>query len=91
MNQIIAILQIVVQLLPIVKTFIMAVEEAVPATGQGAAKIQMVKDMTANAFKAVDTVQATFEQVWPLMQVMVTSLVAMYNATGQFKKGTQAQ
>jgi hypothetical protein len=67
------------------------VEQAVPASGQGAAKLDMLKNMLQQAYANFSTLTVTFEQVWPMLTPVITGLVAMYKATGVFVPQPPAQ
>jgi hypothetical protein len=86
MSSFLIIMQVLGQLLPIIVQTIKSVEEVLPGSGQGPAKLSMVKTMLQNAVTAAGQMEVTFEQLWPAMQSVITILVAAYNATGAFKK-----
>lgn len=84
MTQFIAILRIVMLILPILGQLIQAVEQAMPASGQGAAKLAMVQGLLEKAYGNLTTTSIAFEAIWPVLQPIITGLVGMYKATGMF-------
>lgn len=86
MQTFIAIITLVTQLIPLVLQIIASVEAAFPQGGQGKAKLDMVKGTLEQAFNSITDAKVTFEQVWPTLNSLVTSIVALKNATGEFKK-----
>lgn len=86
MTQFIAIVQLVLQLFPILVSTVKSIEEAIPASGQGAAKLQIIRTVLESAFSTIQDVTVTFEQVWPSIEKVVASVVQIYNTLGTFKK-----
>jgi hypothetical protein len=86
MSNFITILQLIAQIYPVIVQTIKAIEESIPVSGMGSAKLQLVKSTLESAYKSMEGAQVTFEQLWPTVQVIVSSVVAMYNAAGVFKK-----
>lgn len=84
---IIAVIQAVANLLPTIISLVSAVEAALPASGQGAAKMTMIKGALQSAYSVEQNASVAFEQVWPTLQTTISGLVAAYNASGIFKKG----
>jgi hypothetical protein len=80
------VIQLLVQLLPILIEAIKAVEAALPEKGQGQAKAAMIRGTVESAFAAVQNAQVNFEDVWPAIQKMIDVIVATFNTTGIFKK-----
>ena len=87
MSKLIAIIKIIAQLLPTIIEAIKAIEAAVPASGQGAQKLALVRELIEAAFEAVQDAGVTFGEVWPAIQRMITKLVVLFNSTGIFGKG----
>ena len=73
----IAILKLVASLLPTLIQLIQAVEAAMPAAGQGAQKLALVK----NIMTSVDTSLVT---AWPALETVIGAIVSVFNATGAF-------
>lgn len=87
MQNLIALIGLVAQLLPTLIAAIKAVEDAMPQAGQGAAKLEMVRGWCEAAYATVTGTTITFAQVWPALEATVKSIVTVKNALGEFKKG----
>ena len=81
------ILQIISQLFKTIVALVTAVEESLPESGQGAQKLELVKGWLQSAIGAQEALALTFDQLWPALQTTISSIVAIKNATGVFKKG----
>lgn len=79
------VMSIVTKLLPDTIKFVQTVEEVVPAKGQGAAKLEVLKGMLQGTFSTIQQAEVTFEQVWPSLSGTVTGLVKLFKLTGLFK------
>jgi hypothetical protein len=77
-------------LLPVAGTFVQAVESAMPAGTPGAAKLETVRVGMASVYNASGEVAVAFETVWPHLQAVIASLVAIYNSMGIFHKDAPA-
>lgn len=86
MTKFLNILAIVSQLFPLVLSFIRNLEEAFPQSGQGGAKLEMLRKLLESAFESIGQVGVTWAEIWPRLNVMINSVVAMYNALGTFRK-----
>lgn len=86
MKNFIAILQLLATLYPILMQTIKSLEEAMPEPGQGPAKLEILKGTLEAAYLKMEKAQLKFEEVWPSIQMLVTTIVAVFNATGVFKK-----
>ncbi len=84
MGNFIAILKVIIALLPLLGQLIQAVESAMPASGQGAAKLAMVREMLQKAYETMGTAQVSFASVWPMLEPVIASLVTMYKNSGIF-------
>lgn len=84
--QYLSIIKLVLSLLPLIIDVVKAVETAMPASGQGANKLALVHDVLQEAYNAGTGAVAKFEDVWPVLQNTVTSVVTFFNTTGLFKK-----
>jgi hypothetical protein len=80
------ILKLVVSILPLLINLIQAAEAAFPASGQGAAKLDMVRAVLQQSYDFSNDKIAKFEDVWPAIQNIVATIVSTYNALGNFKK-----
>lgn len=74
-------------LIPTILETVKAVEAAIPVSGQGKQKFDLVMSTVESAYKlATDTLPA-FEQMAPAIGTAISSAVAVFNASGIFKKG----
>lgn len=62
------------------------VEQAMPEGGQGAAKFQAAKAFLRRVIDVSDEIEAAFDEVEPLVDGIIDAVVALFNATGVFKK-----
>ena len=72
-------LLIILKLLPAIIAAIKAIEEAIPAAGKGAEKLQAVREI-------IETVDASVAALWPQISAVVAVLVGLMNKTGVFAK-----
>jgi hypothetical protein len=86
MEQFFAILKVAMQLLPMVTEMVKAIENAVPANGQGAAKLEMVRKMLESAYGQAQDASVQFSAIWPVLSSMVGGIVTLYNTSGVFTK-----
>ena len=78
------ILKLVVQLLPLVLEAVKAAEHAIPVSGQGAAKLQFVKELlTTTTDLGTDVSEKDYSSA---IEKTIALVVKMFNATGVFKK-----
>jgi hypothetical protein len=87
MANVIAIIKLVLSLVPVILETVKAVEAALPQSGQGAAKLALVRTTVQAAFDVAGNAVATFEQVWPALEKTIGAVVGLFNTTGVFKKG----
>lgn len=83
--QYIQILKLVLTLFPLLVETVKAIEAAIPQGGQGQAKLEAVRVVLESAYKTANDATVAFEALWPMLSQTVTAIVAMLNATGQFK------
>lgn len=88
LQTVILILTLVNQLFPLVIQLVKTAEQAMPQSGQGAAKLEMVRTTLEGAFKTYTDAKVTFDQVWGVIQPLVNTYVKVQNATGGFSKGS---
>jgi len=91
MAQLIAIITLINQLLPLILQTVKAVEAAFPQGGQGAAKMAIVQGVIQHALEVSTDLQVTSAQIVPVLTPIVNGVVGMLNATGAFSKGASAQ
>lgn len=78
--------RVILSLLPALIEAIKAIEAAFPASGQGPLKLELVRSIVEQAYNAGTGALAKFEDIWPVLQKTIASLVAFMNSTGIFKK-----
>jgi hypothetical protein len=78
------------KLLPLVLGAVKAVEEAIPLSGQGKLKLDLVLDVIKSAYEASAslTKEFSFEKLVALVVPMINQIVALHNALGLFQKST---
>ena len=85
MAQFLIIIQIINGLLPMIHQAVIMLEDAIPQSGQGNAKLIAIKSYLEAAFTAIDHGTVTFTRVWPILEKFVSATVTVLNATGIFK------
>jgi len=86
MEQFFMIVKMVAALYPVLMQIIKSIEEAMPAAGQGQAKLALIKTTLEGAYTTMGDAQVKFEAIWPMLQGVISAMVSMYNAAGVFKK-----
>lgn len=84
--QYLSLIRLVLSLLPVLIDAIKAIEAAFPASGQGSLKLELVRGVVEQAYNAGTGALSKFEDVWPVLQKVIASLVTFMNTTGIFKK-----
>lgn len=84
--QLINILRLIVTILPLLIDTIKIVEEAIPGSGKGEAKLTAVRGVVESAYKASTDAVPAFESVWPVLQKSIGAIVDGFNSAGNFKK-----
>lgn len=87
MTKYLEILRALAALLPIVLQLVRQLEEALPTSGAGAAKLAQIKAILQQLFATLSGLTVTFDQVWPTVQALITGVVGAFNALGVFRKG----
>jgi hypothetical protein len=90
MQEFLALVSLVNQLLPIVFETVKTVEGMFPQGGQGATKLQMVANIVQEAAKATNAAVAQLPSFVSVLTPVVSGMVTMANATGLFKKSGPA-
>jgi hypothetical protein len=72
-------------LLPL-KAIIQSVELAFPESGQGASKFKIVLDTVNAVLDATGNAADTVAAAQPVLTTLINSFVAIFNASGVFKK-----
>lgn len=84
MGNFLAVLRMVISLLPLLSQLVQAVEATLPASGQGAAKLEMVRKMLESAYGTMGTATVAFDQVWVAVMPIISSLVSLFKTNGTF-------
>lgn len=71
-------LKMIVQLLPILIQLVKTAEQALPETGQGAAKLEMIKQILIAFDEGIPA-------IWPLVSQAIAAIVSAMNIAGVFK------
>ena len=69
----------ILQLIPALITAIKAIEDAIPGSGQGEAKLAAIRGI-------LEAVDSTTAKLWPQIQSVIGVLVNLFNTVGVFKK-----
>ena len=85
--QYLTIIKVVLSLLPILIEAVKAVEAAFPASGQGALKLELIRNVVSQAYNAGTGALVKFDELWPVLQGAISSVVSFMNSAGIFKKG----
>lgn len=86
MEKFLLVMRLLVQLLPVLIDIIKTVETAIPGAGKGEQKLAMVREMMEAAYSYAGIAAVKFDEVWPTIQRLITSIVTTYNSVGIFKK-----
>lgn len=71
----------VIGIIPQIVAVIDALEAAVPQSGKGAAKLDVVKTVLQGAVEAADDIDnGQFDKIWPIVSKIVAAVVAMRKA-----------
>lgn len=73
-------IEIIIKLIPLIIKLIKVIEEELPDSGKGGEKLQYVKDVITIGYPAA-------QEIWGSLEKIVNTSVALFNATGIFKKG----
>lgn len=83
--KLLSIIRTIVALLPALIEAIKAAEAAIPGNGKGEQKLVLVRGMLQAAYEAATDVDNTFEEVWPVVNKTINTVVASLKAAGLFK------
>jgi len=78
--------RLILALLPVLIDAIKAAEEALPGKGKGEVKLAMVRAALEAAYSISNDTVVRFEQVWPALQSVITSIVTTFNTFKIFAK-----
>lgn len=85
--QFLTIVKTILSLFPLIVQAITTVEAQVSISGQGAAKLDLIKQVLSGSAEISDDMSnGKFDQVWPAVQKTIGAVVGLFNATGVFKK-----
>lgn len=79
-------LKLILSMLPILIGAIKTVEEAIPGSGAGEAKLTTLRAIIEAAYATATDVVGKFDDLWPALRRTIDALVAAFNARGIFKK-----
>lgn len=71
--------KIIVQLIPLILQLVKAVEDNIPEGGKGKDKLAFIRNVLTDAYPQIS-------DMWSIIEKIIASTVALYNATGVFKK-----
>jgi hypothetical protein len=75
MGSFLAVLQVIGTLFPIVVKLVETIQHALPDSGQGAIKLEMLKGLLEKAYAQEQTMAVSFEHVWPYLEPVVAGVV----------------
>jgi hypothetical protein len=84
MEQLTAFITLMRALAPLLGQLIQTAEQLMPAGGNGAAKLELVRGWIDAAVKADATLSPLVSTAWPLVSASISGLVAVYKASGAF-------
>jgi len=74
----------ILQFIPAIIGIITSLEAAIPMSGQGKAKLELVKSFISIACD-------TATEIWPAIEKIVAAFVAVANSIGAFNSSTEAK
>jgi hypothetical protein len=89
-NQFLAIVTFINNLLPLIEQTIVAAEKLCPTGSQGAAKLAMVQTVVTEAISLESNLPVIAAQAGPLITAAVNSMVALKKAAGTMQTTTLA-
>ena len=78
-------IKLILSIFPALINAIKTIEASIPVDGKGAEKLELLKGVMQTTFENSTKAVSTFEQVWPMLQSVIVSIVNAFNATGVFK------
>lgn len=78
--------KLVASLYPILLQTVKALEEALPEAGNGQVKLEMLKATLQGAYENIENAKVRFDEIWPSINLVVSTIVSLYNTLGLFKK-----
>lgn len=86
MAQFLAIAKVILSLLPAIIEAVKAIEAALPQTGSGAQKLELVRGVLQTAYSTGTDMTTKFDDIWPALSGAVSSVVTFFNNAGIFRK-----
>ena len=80
------ILRLVISLVPLLIQAIKAVEAAIPDSGKGGEKLELIRGMVESSYESSNKLVGSFEALWPAVSGTIKAIVSAFNNTGTFKK-----
>lgn len=84
--QFLEIAKLIISLFPLLIQAVQAVESAIPASGNGQQKLELIKSIIQTSYESSNKFVASFEQLWSPLSSVVQAIVSAFNAAGIFKK-----
>ncbi len=81
-NKVIEVGRALTALMPVIITLVRTAEENLPIPGQGAAKLQLVRETLESFFEGVQDAAVDFADIWPSVQRFIGVLIRALNAAG---------
>ena len=78
-------IKLVLSIFPALINAIKTIEASIPVESKGGDKLLLLKNMLQATFENSTKAVSTFEEVWPMLQSVIVSIVNAFNATGVFK------
>ena len=78
-----ATIKLIIQLIPYILELIKVVEAQIPEKGQGKAKLAFIKNVLEETMPDVNN-------IWGMVEKIISSAVTLYNTTGVFNKKDEA-
>jgi hypothetical protein len=84
--QFLEIAKLIISLFPLLIQAVQAVEAAIPNSGNGQQKLELIKSIIQTSYESSNKLVASFEQLWSPLSSVVQAIVTAFNAVGIFKK-----
>jgi hypothetical protein len=83
--QFLTILKLILTILPLLMDAIKLIEQLIPESGKGSAKLGAVKAVIEPSYLASNET-LPFESAWPVIEKVISGIVTALNDAGVFKK-----
>lgn len=84
--QFLKILQMVVMLLPTLRDIVKQVDTVFPESDHGAQKLEMVRQLTENAYNAAGETGIAFDKIWPALSGAISGIVLLFKGPSSENK-----